>query len=275
MNKQVIIQNLKETSKELAQLTETIDKQPLMKTEGSLVTRHIQGKTRMYQRRTGSNDKYLGADDRKLTILLAQKAYAQRLSKAAMREKEQLDSCVEVLESGIDKSGMDSADIDLVYGRLPDHIRANTGPSQVTDDGFAERWQKEEYQNRWMKSNFSYETPRGEKVRSKSEWMIACMLAEAGVPYRYEEIVPLNAMFGVFLHPDFTVLNKRTRKVYYWEHFGRMSDPEYIENSFMPKMNDYYNFDFLPGDKLLMTFESKGHPLDTTSVKRLIERFLL
>ena len=275
MNKQNLVSNLKEMSRELSELAVKISKSPSANVDGSLVSKKQNGTTRLFQRLSKDKLKYLGADDRQLRILLAQKAYAQKLSKAALREKKQLDSCVEILESGKDKNGADSADIDLVYGRLPDHIRENTGPSLVTDDGFAEKWQKEKYQNRWMKSDFSYETPRGEKVRSKSEWMIACMLTEAGVPYRYEEVVPLSEDFMVFLYPDFTVLNKRTRKVYYWEHFGRMSDPEYIENSFMPKMNDYYNFDFLPGDRLLMTFESKGHPLDTTSVKRLIERFLL
>ena len=71
------------------------------------------------------------------------------------------------------------------------------------------------------------------------------------------------------------MLNKRTRKEYYWEHFGRMDDPKYIEESFMPKISDYYNFGYLPGKKLLMTFESKGHPFDTTQVKRLIEEFLI
>ena len=105
--------------------------------------------------------------------------------------------------------------------------------------------------------------------------MIASMLDKAGIPYRYEEIVPLDGDVGVFMHPDFTVLNKRTRKVYYWEHFGAMSNNDYIEGNFMPKIQEYYNFGFLPGDKLLMTFESSGHPLDTTEVKRIIENYLL
>jgi hypothetical protein len=120
-----------------------------------------------------------------------------------------------------------------------------------------------------------YETPRGDKVRSKSEWIIASMLENAGVPYRYEEIVPLDGRVGVFMHPDFTVLNKRTRQVYYWEHCGMMGERDYMENSFMPKMSEYYNFEFFPGDKILLTFESKDHPLDTVDVKRLIDKYLI
>ena len=113
-----------------------------------------------------------------------------------------------------------------------------------------------------------------EKVRSKSECIIANMLDSAGVPYRYEEIVPLNAMFGVFLHPDFTVLNKRTRKVYYWEHFGRMGDPEYAAHA-LPRISEYLNFGFFPGKDLLMTFESLECPLNTTDVERMIEEYLI
>ena len=101
-----------------------------------------------------------------------------------------------------------------------------TCPAEFTDDGYARRWQAEKYQNRWEGRGFKFETPRGERVRSKSEWMIASMLDASGVPYRYEETVGLHELYGGAFHPDFTVLNKRTRKEYYWEHFGRMDDPE-------------------------------------------------
>ena len=216
----------------------------------------------------------MGCDKKGRIRVLAEKAYAIQLDKAARMEKSQLDACVRILESG-KKKDVDYADVEQVHHMLPDHIRENCNPSSITDDRYAEKWQAEKYQNRWKaKDDYTYETTRGEKVRSKSEWIIAGMLADAGVPYRYEETVALSPEFGVFLYPDFTVLNKRTRKVYYWEHFGKMDDSKYIEGSFMPKISDYYNFEFLPGDKLLMTFESKHKPLDTTEVKRIIDTFL-
>ena len=276
MNKQEIIAILKEKKNELAKLRVNIFKSPSMKAKGTLVTRNVNGSIRLFCRTGKAEQRYLGSKDRKEIIRLATKTYAIKLDKAAELEKNQIDKCIELLESKTDTDGVDKADIDLVYGNLPDYIKKNTSPSELTDDGFAERWQKEEYGSRWKKNTDTvYETPRGEKVRSKSEWIIACMLDKAGVPYRYEEIVPLNEDFGVFMHPDFTVLNKRTRKVYYWEHFGAMDNKDYIEGNFMPKIREYYNFEFLPGDKLLMTFESSGHPIDTTDVKRIIENFLL
>lgn len=273
MNKQSIIKLLQEKRTELDSLIKDIAASKAMKTDGRLVSRRINGKTRLYEK-TKNGEKYLGSDKQARISILASKAYATKLEEASKLERMQIDKCLQALDSGREND-VDHADIDSVYSLMPEYIRSNCTPSKVTDERFAEKWQEEKYYNRWMKSDYSFETPRGEKVRSKSEWMIACMLAEAGVPYRYEEIVAVSSEFKLFFHPDFTVLNKRTRKVYYWEHFGRMDDPKYIEESFMPKMNDYYNFEFLPGEKLLMTFESKHHPLDTIQVKRLIENYLL
>jgi hypothetical protein len=275
MNKHEILAILKDKSRELTELQSNIAKSPSMKTKGILIIKHQKGTLRLFRKTGKATEKYLSSKDRNEIIRLATKAYAIKLDKAAELEKKQIDLCVKLLESKID-AVTDKADTDLVYGNLPDYIKANTSPSELTDDGYAERWQKEKYNSRWKKNTDTfYETPRGEKVRSKSEWMIASMLDKAGVPYRYEEIVPLDGDVGVFMHPDFTVLNKRTRRVYYWEHFGAMSNNDYIEGNFMPKIQEYYNFGFLPGDKLLMTFESSGHPLDTTEVKRIIENYLL
>ena len=276
MNKPELIKLILEEKEKVNKLEKAIQKSKALSAEGSISCKMQHGELRFYLREAEKGvSRYLGAGNDKKIETLCSKAYAAKLIKAAEKENKQLSGCVEILQSAIDNKGYDSADIDEVYSHMHEGIRERVKSSKYTDDGFARQWQEEKYYNRWMKSDYSFETPRGEKVRSKSEWMIACMLAEAGVPYRYEEIVAVSPEFKLFFHPDFTVLNKRTRKVYYWEHFGRMDDPKYIEESFMPKMNDYYNFEFLPGEKLLMTFESKHHPLDTTQVKRLIENYLL
>ena len=276
MNKQIIISQLKEKSRVLAELTERAAGSPVMKIDGHLISKKQKGRTRLFQRFDRTKDKYLKQSDRQLVKDLSKKVYLEKLDKTAQTEKRQIDKCIEILEAKQNKDGIDLADVDNVYERLPDYIKENTDPVEISDEAYARKWQNEKYGRRWMKKGEKYyETPRGEKVRSKSEWMIACMLDKAGVPYRYEEIVPLDGLVGVFMHPDFTVLNKRTRKVYYWEHCGMMGDHDYMENSFMPKIREYYNFEFFPGDKILLTFETKGHPLDTVDVKRLIEKYLL
>jgi len=67
-------------------------------------------------------------------------------------------------------------------------------------------------------------TAKGERVRSKSEIIIADSLMRAGVPYRYEFPIILNGYGKIY--PDFTVLNVGLRKELYWEHLGMMDDSE-------------------------------------------------
>lgn len=60
-------------------------------------------------------------------------------------------------------------------------------------------------------------------VRSKSELVIANLLHERGVPFRYEE--PLFAPDGTFYLPDFTI--QAAGKIWYWEHWGRLDSEAY------------------------------------------------
>ena len=276
MNKNELTKLLTDQKETVDNLISAIGKSKAISSTGTLYCMKQHGEPRFYIKEPGDATLHYQSSDKSSRIkTLASKAYATKLLKAAEKERNQLSRCINILQSEKDIDGNDLADIDSVYDRLSEGLKENVTPSKFTDEGYAQRWQNEKYHNRWIKSDYSFETPRGERVRSKSEWMIASMLADAGVPYRYEEIVAVSPEFSVFFHPDFTVLNKRTRKIYYWEHFGRMDDPKYVEESFMPKISEYYNFEFLPGEKLLMTFESRHSPLDVTQIKRLIEAFLL
>lgn len=102
--------------------------------------------------------------------------------------------------------------------------------------------------------------------------IIANTLFAADIPYRYE--CPLRLNRNLIFHPDFTILNRRTLKVYYWEHLGKMSDPGYVEDQ-MFKFQQYENAGLYPGDPILTTRESDKRPLSTYAVKRMIERYLV
>ena len=59
--------------------------------------------------------------------------------------------------------------------------------------------------------NTEYYTYKGERVRSKSEMIIANELFRNNIPYKYELPIELeNWNKKVTIYPDFTVLNKRT-----------------------------------------------------------------
>jgi ATP-dependent exoDNAse (exonuclease V) alpha subunit len=78
----------------------------------------------------------------------------------------------------------------------------------------------------FLDQNLIYRTRRSELVRSKTEWIIADKLDEAGITYHYE--LPLD-MGGVTRYPDFTIKDDDSGVTCYWEHLGLMNRPQYVE----------------------------------------------
>lgn len=72
-------------------------------------------------------------------------------------------------------------------------------------------------------SNRIHQTLAGDRVRSKSEVIIANILHQSGIEYQYEEV--LFAPDGSWRWPDFTLNVKG--KTYYWEHLGMLDNEEY------------------------------------------------
>ena len=117
-----------------------------------------------------------------------------------------------------------------------------------------------------------FRTVKDERVRSKSEILIANALERKGVPYKYECPIIFNEL-GV-IHPDFTALNVKKRKVIYWEHLGKMDDPDYArKNAF--RINVYQKHGLFLGDSLIITMETSTLPLDVKLVDELINHYLL
>ena len=75
----------------------------------------------------------------------------------------------------------------------------------------------------WYEEGKIYRALTNLMVRSKSEVIIANMLAERDIPFTYE--VPLYADDGTFYLPDFTV--NLYGDQWYWEHLGMLSRPSY------------------------------------------------
>ena len=98
------------------------------------------------------------------------------------------------------------------------------------------------------KGKHIHKTLSGDWVISKSEVIIANLLFERGIPFRYEEF--LRAPDGSCYLPDFTITWKK--KTYYWEHVG-MLDVESYEREWREKKKWYENH--FPG-QLITTEES-------------------
>ena len=129
-------------------------------------------------------------------------------------------------------------------------------------------WEKVAYQGKPFKEDSSeIYSERGERVRSKSEKMIADKLLMMGIPYRYEYPLKLNG-FGT-VYPDFTILDVSTNEIIYWEHFGRMDDLDYA-NKTIRKINQYARNGYSIGDKLLVTFETRQTLIDMRDVEKML-----
>ena len=113
--------------------------------------------------------------------------------------------------------------------------------------------------------------PKGEMVRSKSEASIAQILFNHQIQYRYENIHVIN---GYPIASDFTILHPIDGREVIWEHFGRIDDPEYIDITTF-KLNRYLKQGYIPGYNLILTFETKEHPLSIMAIEEIVKRHFL
>ncbi|SMO94976.1 RecQ family ATP-dependent DNA helicase [Fodinibius sediminis] len=100
------------------------------------------------------------------------------------------------------------------------------------------------------KLNKIHETVRGEWVRSKSEVIIANLLYEHKIEYKYEEKLPYAK--GKWIEPDFTF--EINGQKYCLEHLGLLGDSEY-DDHWTWKKSIYKQFNDI---NLLTTKESAG-----------------
>lgn len=111
----------------------------------------------------------------------------------------------------------------------------------------------------------------GDSYRSKSEAYIASVLDHHHLAYHYEEVRDVN---GRLIAVDFTIRHPKTGKIILWEHFGLLDDNGYLNNS-LQKIYDYIQAGWIPMNNLILTFETKDHPLDFQLVNKLVEYFFL
>lgn len=114
---------------------------------------------------------------------------------------------------------------------------------EVSDEEFVKQWQSVEYEGKPIINDAQViVTERGERVRSKSEKIIADKLYMLGIPYRYE--CPIWLDENIKVYPDFTILRMPEREEVYLEHFGMMDDMDYV-NKTMHKLSSYEKMEYI------------------------------
>lgn len=163
--------------------------------------------------------------------------------------------------------------IEKIYSSLHENRKPLVCPVILPDDDYVKRWMSVEYKGKSFNDNTTeYYTAKKERVRSKSEIIIANTLNRLKIPYRYEYPIHIPGIGTV--HSDFVCLNIHKRKEYIWEHFGMMADSDYAENA-VNKIEKYTLAGYYPGDNLILSFESTSRPLSAWVIEHNIQKYLI
>ena len=194
---------------------------------------------------------YVPRKEEPLIKALAQKDYDQKFLKAAYKAEKQLDA-ISALHGARSASFLFHP-LGEVYNGLSAVRKQLVTPYVLPDDLFIQQWLSVPYAGLgFMPQDPEIMTDRGERVRSKSEKIIADKLFSLGIPYRYEYPVTIKGL-GI-VYADFTILDIRERREIIIEHFGMMQAADYSSRAFS-KIDHYQSSGFTLGDDLLVSFE--------------------
>ena len=263
LTKQNCIEILKQRKKELESCISVRQKSLKNAPPGNLKISRKKNSYQYYDRSgydtTGT---YLRKKNLPRILSLAQKKYDSDFIKAAEAE---LSSIEDFLNSY-------SPQTDLLYDKYPAELTSKLNLSCIPDELYIKYWLYEMSLRKAEEiKDQSHITFNGEIVRSKSEELIANTLFKMKIPYVYEhEVVLFNKKR---IHPDFTILDIKRRRTIYYEHFGKMHDPEYV-NYNLSRLSDMARSGIVTGKNLIITMETLDTPLNSRMVEETIRNAL-
>lgn len=208
--------------------------------------------------------KYIAKGNDEIIRKLAQKTYDLRVLRLAEKRLNQIKKFLK---------DYDEDEIEQIF--LKEHIERQRfiQPIEPTREQILEEWKAKEYQAKGYGDGMSMiMTERGERVRSKSEKIMADYFYRNKIEYKYECPIYLKGM-GV-VYPDFTFLSPKLRKEIYWEHCGMVDDPSYARNM-VRKLDAYENTGIFIGERLILTYETEQNILSTGKIEQMVQKYLL
>lgn len=207
---------------------------------------------------------YIKRKDEAIAYAIAQNEYNQQVLAFALEEKKRIIRF---------RKGIQSKQFEDIYPNMCENRKMIITPVVLPDDEYVKKWLSVEYEGLpFNNKSPEFFSKRGERMRSKSEVIIADMLDRYNVPYLYEFPIEL-AGIGI-VHPDFRILNVRRRKEIIWEHFGMMDDRDYRDDK-MVEIEKYNLSGYFEGDNFIFTMESSRKPLSTKHVELLIRHYCI
>lgn len=210
------------------------------------------------------NGTYLHKNEEELVHQLAQKVYDEKVLRLAEKRLRQIRRIAEEYQDD---------EMEKLFLMEHETRQKLICPVESTWNQQLEQWMKEEYEGKGFKEGVPLiYSDRGERVRSKSEKILADYFYHNNIQYKYEKPLQLTG-YGV-VYPDFTFLSKRTGKEIYWEHEGRMDDPGYAKAA-IKKIETYEDNGIYIGERLILTFETETTTLSRKNIERNVKRYLV
>ena len=222
--------------------------------------KHVQYYCCTEEKKSGN---YIHKQDVSLAKQLAQKSYDEKVYKLAERRIKQIKKLVK-----------DYSDDELEQIYLKEHVERQKliEPVEPTWEQKLNEWKAKEYKGKDFQEGIPVIlTEKGERVRSKSEKIMADYFYRKGIEYKYECPIYLKGLGTVY--PDFTFLSRKTGKEIYWEHNGKTDEPKYARKM-VSKINVYENNGIFVGERLILTFETEQTILNTGKIEQLVKRYL-
>ena len=257
--RQILIQEQKYLEKLIMKAQKGLSVVP----EGHLRISKDKNRVRYYHCVNDRFGTYIPKGDDQLPKQLAQKAYYMAIEKKAEKRLNQIKK--------ITKDYSDN-EIEDIFTHLHKERQSLVTPIKPTWDQIVTKWNEEEYQGKGFQEGTAVIlTEKGERVRSKSEKILADLFYKRNIPYKYEKPLYLKE-YGT-IYPDFTFLSKRFGQEIYWEYEGMMDKPEYARMA-VRKIESYQKNGIYPGERLILTFETEKSILNSNNIDELIKRYL-
>ena len=254
---------LLQEQKHLQGIIANIREKDIATPEGRLRISVDHGVARYYQCIDDRYGEYIPRDNVQLPRQLAQKAYNDTVLKTAEARGKHIARCLK---------NYNDDELEQLFTSLHPERQKLITPVEPTFSQLQEQWYSESYVGKGFKEGIPVIlTENGERVRSKSEKILADFFYRNNIPYKYEKPLSLSG-YGI-VYPDFTFLSRKLRKEIYWEHEGMMDKPEYSIKA-VKKLNSYQKNGILPGERLILAFETEQDVLNTRIVSELADKYL-